>query len=69
MPHLTTERPRRRRGRFLLIALVAALATALAWPTPTPVEAQGRVVIGTIEVKQLEALSKLAEVRRIDPSL
>ena len=45
MPHLTTQRPRRPRVRFLLIALVAALATALAWPTPTPVEAQGRVII------------------------
>jgi len=45
MPHLSTQGPRRRRVRFLLIALVAALATALAWPTPTPVEAQGRVIV------------------------
>ena len=45
MPHLTTRRPRRWRGRFLLICLVVAVATALAWSPLTLVEAQGRVLI------------------------
>ena len=45
MPHLATQGPRRRRGRFLLITLVVAAAAALAW-SPTPiVEAQRSVLI------------------------